>query len=76
VVGTVGAVVVGVPAGTVGRVAVAVAAGAEGTCAEPPVVATSVLPPLSSDPPMTIAAVAPTTAITSPSRTGHIQSPG
>jgi hypothetical protein len=76
VVGTVGAVVVGVPCGTVGRVAVAVAGGVLGTCAEPLVVATSVLPPLSSDPPMRIAAVAPATAITRPSRTGHIQSPG
>jgi hypothetical protein len=76
VVGTVGAVVVGVPAGTVGSVAVAVAGGVLGTCAVPPVVATSVLLPLSSDAPMRIAAVAPATAITRPNRTGHIQSPG
>jgi hypothetical protein len=76
-VGTGGAVVaVGVPEGTVGSATVSVAGGVVGECGGPPLVATIVFPPSPVDAPTRIAAVAPATAITSPSSTGKIQSPG
>src|SRR5438270_6528410 len=71
-----GVVSVGVPDGTLGSATVSVAGGVVGVCGCPPVVATIVPPPPPFDAPRTIAAVAPATAMTRPTSTGQIQSPG
>jgi hypothetical protein len=66
---------VGVPDGTVGSATVAVCGAVVGRWGGPPSVATAVVffAPASA---RTIAAVAPATAITNPSRMRQIQSPG